>query len=45
VVKFELAIDEMKRRIDNKDSDEVIAEIARAELGLGLPGEETIATK
>lgn len=39
---LEVANDEMQRRIDNRDSDEVKAEIAREEFGLAMPGEEII---
>jgi cell division protein FtsB len=37
---IEVENDEMRRRIDNKDSDEIIEEIAREDLNLVMPGEQ-----
>lgn len=37
---LELENDEMKRRLERQDDDEIIAEIARDSLGLVMPGEQ-----
>lgn len=37
---IEVENDEMRRRLENRDSDEIIEEIAREELGLVMPGEQ-----
>jgi len=42
-VAVELENDEMRRQLDNRDSDEVLAEIANDKLGLVRPGEQVIA--
>ena len=39
---IEVENDEMRRRLDNRDSDEIIEEIAREDLGYGMPGEQVI---
>ena len=40
----ELENDKMRQQIDNSASDEIIADIAREELGFEMPGEQVIAT-
>lgn len=40
IAAIEVQNDEMRRRLENRTSDEIIEEIARDELGLEMPGEQ-----